>query len=287
MALVPTGVPVAFFVLVPAVWISMRFSTPTAVSYALLNAAVLVVLTLAGAPPFHSSSAIAAQVAQLFLLVFFSITAILALARDERHALIADLRASRQDAEDAAQLRDLVIARMSDGVYVAGPGGELLFQNDAARQLLAREGPDEKTGLVEHYAIRTEQGEPYPEDELPLRRALQGETVSRAPMDISQPNGSVLHLSVDAVPLPLGHGTGALAVFRDVTRERQYQAQLSRFAAVVAHDLANPLTVFDGWLELLEERAVDPMQRSALASMQAASRRMNNLIKSLLTYSAA
>ncbi len=287
MPFLPAGVPVAFIVLVPAVWISMRFSTPTALVYALLSGAVLVVLTLAGAPPFQAAPALAAQVAQLFLLVFFSITAILALARDERHALITDLQASRQEAEAAAHLRDLVISRMSDGVYVAGPEGELLLQNDAARQLLARDAPDGMTGPVEHHAVRTGQGGAHPEDELPLRRALQGETVFRAPMDISRPNGSVLHLSVDAVPLPLAHGTGAVAVFRNVTDELQYQAQLSRFAAVVAHDLGNPLTVFDGWLELLEERVVDPMQRSALAAMQAASSRMSNLINSLLTYSAA
>ncbi len=290
----PAGVPIAFVLLAPAVWASLRLSTPAALVYSLASGAVLVVLTLAGAGPFGGSGTAAAYVAQFFLLVFFSIAAILALARDERHALITDLRTSRSEAQNAARLRDLVIERMGDGVYVSDTNGAALMQNDAARELLARDAPRTAGELSKHYGVRTEAGEPYPEEELPLVRALQGETVFRAPMRIDRPDGTVLHLSVDAAPLPIsaspggiGPGVGAVAVFRNVTEELQHQQRLSTFASTVAHDLQNPITVFKGWLELLEDDAITPTQRTAFRAMRSASTRMSNLITSLLTYSAA
>lgn len=285
--LLPPGIPLGFTLLVPAVWISMRFNTVVATLFAFFSGATLIGLTLSGLGPFQGSPVVTAHIAQLFLLVSFSITTILALARDERQQLIMELRASRQESQSAAHLRDLVISKMSDGVYVADAQGQTLLQNDAAKHLLAREAPVGSANFVEHYAITTEAGNPYPQEELPLLRALRGHTVSRAMMNVQQPDGTVRHLSVDAVPLPLGKDLGAVAVFRDVTDEQRYQEQLSRFAAIVAHDLGNPLTVFNGWLELLEEDVHQPTHKHAVASMRNASTRMKTLIASLLTYSSA
>jgi signal transduction histidine kinase len=59
-------------------------------------------------------------------------------------------------------------------------------------------------------------------------------------------------LSVTARPLdPASGHAGAVAVFRDVTAERQRRDELAAFAGVVAHDLQSPLTAVDGYLALL------------------------------------
>ena len=43
----------------------------------------------------------------------------------------------------------------------------------------------------------------------------------------------------------------AIVTFRDVSDERKERTELQAFAGVVAHDLANPLTIITGWAEAL------------------------------------
>jgi signal transduction histidine kinase len=105
-------------------------------------------------------------------------------------------------------------------------------------------------------------------------------------LDLVHRTGEVMHLSVDAVPLP--GERGAVVVLRNVTDERVYQRDLGRFASVVAHDLLTPLTVFDGWLELLEDPDLPLAERQAsIERLQQASLRMRTLIRNLLAYSLA
>lgn len=50
----------------------------------------------------------------------------------------------------------------------------------------------------------------------------------------------------------------ALAVFRDVTRERAVVEDLEAFAATVAHDLRGPLSGVRGWAELVLQLLAHP-----------------------------
>ncbi|MBM2623040.1 GAF domain-containing sensor histidine kinase [Actinoplanes sp. LDG1-06] len=70
---------------------------------------------------------------------------------------------------------------------------------------------------------------------------------------------------------------------------RRSNSELEQFAGVVSHDLAAPLTVVNGYLELIEERIArnDPESARWIAASTRAVGRMQRLITSLLTYARA
>lgn len=100
----------------------------------------------------------------------------------------------------------------------------------------------------------------------------------------------------------LGHTTGVLGIFWDITERRRAEVQLQRYAAelrrsnrelqnftyVASHDLQEPLRkvqAFGDRLVTKYSKALDDQGRNYLARMQRAAKRMQMLIDALLTYS--
>jgi signal transduction histidine kinase len=279
--------PIAFITLPANIWAGLRLTTGWAMSHGLASGVLLVWLTISGRGPFESLPPdAAAYVAQLFTFVAFSVSAVLALNGEERLRLIARLSRAHRDAQAATQLRNVVIEKMYDGVIAVDASGSVLVHNTAGARWVGETQLSSDVPWTARYDFRTTAGVPIAEEELPLNRALAGGTAERENIDLHLPDGKVLHLSVDAVPLP--DGQGAVIVFHNVTVERQHQRDLARFASVVAHDLLTPLTVFDGWLEILEDGELTTEEReSIIRRLRRASLRMGGQIRALLDYSLA
>lgn len=281
------ALPIAYTTIPAHMWAGLRLRAGWAMLHGLISGAFLVLFTLAGRGPFQDlGPGVAAYVAQSFMFIAFSLSAVLALSMDERRRLIARLYRANEEAKAAADLRDLVIGRMNDGVLVAGPDRRLIFQNAMSERWL---GPGTaRPGEVwkRDYEVTTPEGQPLAESDNPLTLALEGTVTERMDVNLTHRSGEVMHLSVDAMPLP--GERGAVVVTRNVTDERVHQRDLGRFASVVAHDLLTPLTVFDGWLELLEDPDLPAADRQAsIGRLQHASLRMRTLIRNLLAYSLA
>ncbi|WP_434994854.1 ATP-binding protein [Arthrobacter sp. Ld5] len=282
-----SALPIAYATIPAHMWAGLRLRPGWAMLHALVSGGVLVLCTLAGLGPFQDlAPGVGVYVAQSFMFISFSLSAVLALSMDERRRLIERLYRANEEAKAAADLRDLVIGRMNDGVLVAGPDRHLIFQNAASERWL---GPGTaRPGEVwrRDYEITRPDGTRLDEADNPLTLALEGRVTERMDLDLLHRSGEVVHLSVDAMPLP--GERGALVVLRNVTDERAHQRDLGRFASVVAHDLLTPLTVFDGWLEMLEDPHLPASERQAsIGRLQQASLRMRNLIRNLLAYSLA
>jgi PAS domain S-box-containing protein len=200
----------------------------------------------------------------------------------------------------------LVLDSITDGVVIADEGGTLRHLNRAAESILG-------VGLaevpVEQWAERygcylPDTVTPYPSAELPLARALRGETVREQEVFIrhaGRPAG--LWLSVNAAPLLDGDGTprGGVAAFRDVTAHKlaaenlkRTAAELARsnedlqqFAYVVSHDLREPLRTVSGFCGLLRDRYRGQLDQRADEFIDFAvegAARMDKLINDLLAY---
>ncbi len=79
-----------------------------------------------------------------------------------------------------------------------------------------------------------------------------------------------------------------LMVARDVTQMHQLEGARRNFFANVSHELRTPLTVLQGYLEMMDdsESAMNARTRGkALHTMQEQTRRMDSLVKQLLTLS--
>ncbi|WP_298254360.1 ATP-binding protein [uncultured Arthrobacter sp.] len=282
-----TALPIAYIAIPVHMWAGLRLRSGWAMLHGLASGGILLFFTVAGRGPFQElDGGTAAYVAQSFMFIAFSLSAVLALSMDERQRLIAGLYRAHEEAEASAALRDLVISRMHDGVLVAGADRRPIFQNEMSARWLGSCITRPAELWRRDYDVTTVNGEPLTDADDPLTLALQGVVTERLDLDLTHPDGHVVYLSVDAIPLPDEHG--AVVVTRDVTDERMYQRDLGRFASVVAHDLMTPLTVFDGWLEMLEDPELPVAQQQAsVARLQQASLRMRNLIRNLLVYSLA
>jgi PAS domain S-box-containing protein len=157
----------------------------------------------------------------------------------ERREAEAALRDARSRAQELASEREAILSQLGEAVILADAEGKLTFVNEAAEQLhgvrLLGVGPDDYSAT---YHLLTEDGLPYPSHELPLARAVRGETVSQARWRVRRPDGSVALAVGSAKPLlsPEGRQVGAVLTARDETErdraERQVRENEARLRAV-------------------------------------------------------
>jgi PAS domain S-box-containing protein len=124
-----------------------------------------------------------------------------------------------------------VIDSMADGVAVVNERGEFLFYNRAAEQLVGIKPQDvAPEDWSAHFGLyRSDRVTPFPVDELPLIRAASGQKQHEVEVYVKNPNkpsGTVL--SVNASPLvdQQRQHHGGVAVFRDITMQKQQEEQL-------------------------------------------------------------
>lgn len=82
--------------------------------------------------------------------------------------------------------------------------------------------------------------------------------------------------------------TGGIAVFQDVTEERQLDYMKSEFISLASHQLRTPLSVILWYIELLADKQsahLTTEQRSYMSEMRTAAQRMTGLLDALLQVS--
>ncbi|WP_433829842.1 ATP-binding protein [Actinoplanes sp. CA-015351] len=292
------GLPLAFLLIGVTVWAGTRLATSFVVIHNLFAGVIVVLFTLDGTGPFadignHASRAV---VAQLFVMLTAVIGLSLALGRDERSALLAELAAEkaelgqqREQASERAELLRAIIDSTADGLAVVDADGRVTLRNPAAVRLLG--GQTSPAGGFFHL-----DGTPLENHEMPHTRALAGEDLNDVHILVRNPGvpeGRVI--SVRAAALEDGAGRrSAVILFHDATAERRHRDELTNFAGVVAHDLLNPVTTIEGFSDFAGEALaalpdgpeVDEA-RDGLARVHRAAGRMRLLIDGLLAYTTA
>ncbi|MBA3488869.1 MAG: CHASE domain-containing protein [Longispora sp.] len=208
----------------------------------------------------------------------------------------SQLRKTEAAARRQADLLEAVMVSISEGVSVIGSNGGVLLHNPAAKRILGvGDTVSDPRAWHTHFGIyRPDGATPFPVEEQPLVRALDGEPSDNVEMVIrnaSHPSG--VRIEVSGRPLdPKARQHGAVAVFRDVTVQRAQEAELAAFAGVVAHDLRTPLAVVAGYAEfmteVIESESIDPEDlHTALDNITIGVQRMRDLIQNLLAYATA
>jgi signal transduction histidine kinase/CHASE1-domain containing sensor protein len=213
-------------------------------------------------------------------------------ARDQVEVATRELRATEEGSRRQAGLFAAVLTTISDGVSVVDETGAIIVENPAGKRLMgttvSNDHPEE---WQQHYGVYQPDGRtPMPVGEMPLMRALKGESADGVEMVLRnalRPDGVLI--TVDGRPLDPSAGVrGAVAVYRDITELRRYENDLKVFAGVVAHDLKAPLAVARGHAEVaMEELPLDSPACERLARVLRSTDRMDAMIETLLAYTTA
>ncbi len=201
-----------------------------------------------------------------------------------------------------------VLDAVSDGVGVIDASGKLAYWNPHIETLLRAvpvpgEGAEERART---YGIfLADQTTLCPASALPGMRALRGERVDGAELFLRHTTGPPAWIRVDARPLFDADGRiiGAVAVSRDVTREKSERERLAvserlvsvgMVAAGVAHEVNNPLTVVLANLDLAMRAASEgpsteasEVLSTALRDAREAAERVRHIAMDLRTLSRA
>ena len=233
-------------------------------------------------------------------------------------AEVQRVRAQRalREAETRQQLLDAVLDSMDVAVVVVDPFGRVALFNRAAHEWhgLDADGTVDPDDFPRAYSLfETDGVTPLAPERIPALRALREGLVDRAEMVIAPHDRPARWVSVtgrrmvatDGIPL------GAVVAMSDVTADRAHRAamqdahtalnatvaelersnaELTNFAAVAGHDLASPLAVVSGYLELLADLyggQLDEQARGWIGTAVKSVTRMQGLIQALLTYARA
>lgn len=149
------------------------------------------------------------------------------------------VRLARTEAEAAAAEQAAILGQLAEGVIVTDAQGRITFVNAAAERIHGvsrlEVRPD---GYSESYRLFTTDGEPYPTQDLPLARAVRGETILSECWRIRRADGTEVLAEGGARPLldGEGHQVGAVLTIHDDTAreaaERQVRENEARLRAL-------------------------------------------------------
>ncbi|HEX5658703.1 MAG TPA: response regulator [Polyangiales bacterium] len=186
---------------------------------------------------------------------------------------------SNRELESRTVELNLILENIGDGVLVADAEGQLILSNPMAEQLLGDKalmrrplhwGP-------EHGFFRIDRRTPIAPDEMPLARALSGQSLDDVEMFVRTPHaphGAYIAISARPLRTDRGRVRGGVIAFRDVSERKRLDALMeaqsaelarakeraeqesrykSRFLASMSHELRTPLNAIIGFSELLDQ----------------------------------
>lgn len=203
---------------------------------------------------------------------------------------LADLTARLQH----TTLLERVVAQMPAGVLLArAPDGRVLAVNEYARSLFGLDRPIEMVADVARGHVYLPDGRRAGVDDLPTRRALQGELVRALVLEFRRPDGRSVFAQTSATPLRDAAGAviGAIATYVDVTTSKEHEELLreqvefrEQLVAIVSHDLRSPLSAIRNSAHVLSRSVSAPGARRAVGAIERGAERMNALIGDLLDF---
>jgi sigma-B regulation protein RsbU (phosphoserine phosphatase) len=137
-----------------------------------------------------------------------------------------------------ARLMNNVLESLNDGVIVADRHGRILFANQVAAAVAGTARPDVSPAdwSEQHGFFVPGTDQPFPPDELPLARAIRGESIDDVELEVRNPRvPDGIQVSVRGGPMLNGRGLvrGGVVVFRDTTERKKTEEHLRRLSSAV------------------------------------------------------
>lgn len=206
-----------------------------------------------------------------------------------------------QEAQKTRDQLNIILQGVVDGISVLDRHGRLVFMNEAGARRSgyitvedAIKGSGSQTVRAhaeQRFEMLDEQGNPFPYEELPSRRALRGE---KAPQAVVQYYDKVTQTRQWSMvkARPLFDATGqvelAITIFSDVTEAYEENQRKDEFISMASHELKTPVTSLKGFAQVLQRRLQKQGDEKALhfvTRMDAQLNRLTKLVSDLLDVS--
>jgi PAS domain S-box-containing protein len=182
------------------------------------------------------------------------------------------------------------IEAMPVGVTILDANGKPCYVNLVAQQLfgesIVRSATTEQLSDVYQF-YRTGTNQPYPKEQIPLLRALQGDRSTVDDLEIHQGN-KIIPIEARGTPIfdENGNIAYAIAAFTDITKRRQAEIAKSTFLAQMSHELRTPLNAILGFAQLMNNSSYLPLKHQENLNIIARSgEHLLNLINQVLDLS--
>lgn len=280
-----------FFWVFPITWIATHFSLAALISALGMVGAVIVLDASLTGPGVDTAVRL---MVVLLALTFIGLTTYLAARQSRAFKHLLRRQASRlQGTLSRVSGQERRVSQMLNGLDTGiarlSRGGEVLALNDTYVSLYAidRDDPKRPGGAVEYSAMR---GDPLPEPDRPFARAVRGELFEDERVWLFDTNGEwhALSASTRRLTPSTDEPDSTLLIVHDITALIEAERARERLAAVVSHELRNPLTAIMGHAELaLDGEGLPPKTREQLEVIENAAVRMQTLISEILAGSRA
>ncbi len=184
---------------------------------------------------------------------------------------------------------DIILRAIDDGVVLIDHEGVIRHFNPGAAKITGWKQED-AVGLDWRSVFRfiNEKGESLPDPETPIERAkATGTTVRDHTLNMAGKTKGSIAANISISPLMDGHKvTGLVAVFRDVSQERQEENQRAEFISTASHEMRTPVAAIEGYLSLaLNEKVatIDSRARGYLDKAHSSTKHLGRLFQDLLT----
>lgn len=275
-----------FFWVFPIIWIATYF--PLAALVAALSTVGVVIILDATFTGTDSATVVRLMVV-LLGLSFIGLTTYLAARQTRAFKHLLRRQASRlqgtlQRVTGQERRVSEMLNGLDTGIARLSRGGEVLALNDTYVSLYAidRDDPKRPGGAVEYSALR---GDPLPESERPFARAARGELFEDERVWLFDTRGEwhALSASTRRLTSTADEPETTLLIVHDITALIEAERARERLAAVVSHELRNPLTAILGHADLaLDNDELPAKTREQLEVIENAAERMQALISEIL-----
>lgn len=194
--------------------------------------------------------------------------------------MVAGLQEKIRQANDEKWKLRAAFAGMAEGVMVLNAQHRIESLNKGMTQLIGREYAD----IVGKSLLEVFRNVELQDALTRFRQA--GETVLQE-IALGDDKPLILDVSISAVKNLPGQESKTMMVFHDVTRLKQLETMRVDFVANVTHEIKTPLTAIIGFVETLEQGAIDDAAtaRKFLHTIRENAGRLDRLVDDLLTLS--
>jgi PAS domain S-box-containing protein len=190
---------------------------------------------------------------------------------------------------------DFILDTIEDGVVMISHDGLVHLFNEAAGKI---SGWPPKEAMNLSYKIVLplvdKKDQPLSEQENPFTQALaSGQTIRDSNGTLAAKDNRKVPLSVIVSPVKDKDGRpngSVVAVFRDIAKEREEEAQRSDFISTASHEMRTPLAAIEGYLALSlnpKTAQIDDKARNYLEKASNSTKHLGELFRDLLTSSKA